>query len=243
MRKFLYIFILLSISTIDLLAQSGGPPMITDDPGTPEKGAWEINFSFNSELKKYEKEFKTPLLDINFGFNERTQLKLEFPYLLSKSISGEYQGRFGDVTVGIKYRFLDEDKFDIALSIYPQLTFATETEARNEFQLPLQIEKSFGKLVFGLDLRYVFIHGDKDYMQNGLLLGFDLSARLKVMGEFVYWTNTPNFDNIEAVFNLGFKYQMNNVFTLMTSMGTGLLSIDRESRIRFISFIGFQINI
>jgi len=24
----------------------GGPPMLTDDPGTPGSGAWEINFAY-----------------------------------------------------------------------------------------------------------------------------------------------------------------------------------------------------
>ena len=242
-RTILYGLFLLTISITILHAQGGGPPMITDDPATPEIGNWEINFSFNSDLKKHEKEFETPLLDINFGYNERTQLKVEFPYLFTKSVSGEYQGRFGDVTFGIKYRFLDEDKFGIALSIYPQITVATETDARNEYLFPLQIEKSFGKVIFGLDVRYAYVNGDEDFIQNGVLLGSSFSDRLDVMGEFIYWANAQKFDDVEGVFNLGLKYQMNDVFTFMTSLGTGLLSLDSDLRTTFISSVGFQINI
>ena len=79
MKHLLFILLIFSFSILKLLAQSGGPPMITDDPGTPDKGAWEINLSLNSEIQKYDKEFEAPLLDINFGLNERIQLKLEFP--------------------------------------------------------------------------------------------------------------------------------------------------------------------
>lgn len=242
-RTILYSLFLMTIFTNILHAQSGGPPMITDDPGTPEIGNWEINFSFNSDLKKYEKEFETPLMDINFGYNERTQLKVEFPYLFTKSVPGEYQGRFGDVTFGIKYRFLDENRFGIALSIYPQITVATETEARNEYLFPLQIEKSFGKVVLGIDVRYAYVNGDEDFIQNGILFGYGFSEGLEVMGEFVYWAKAQKFDDIEGVFNLGLKYQMNDVFTFMISLGKGLLSPDSNLRTTFISFVGFQINI
>ena len=234
---------LLTISITNLHAQGGGPPMITDDPGTPGIGDWEINFSFISELKKHEKEFEIPLLDINYGYNERTQLKVEFPYLFNKTVPGEYQGRLGDVTFGIKYRFLDEDKYGIALSIYPQITVATETDERNEYLFPLQIEKSFGKVVLGLDARYASVNGDEDFIQNGVLLGYGFSERLAVMGEFVYWAKARKFDDVEGVFNLGLKYQMNDVFTFMTSLGTGLLPSDSNLRTTFISFVGFQINI
>lgn len=243
MRTILFSILLLTITITILQGQGGGPPMITDDPGTPEKGNWEINLSVNSDLKKHEKEFETPLLDINFGFNERTQLKMEFPYLFTKTDPGEYHSRFGDVTFGIKYRFLDEDKSGIAISLYPQITVATESDANNEYLLPFQFEKSFGKFVIGLEVRYAYISGDEVFIQNGLLFGFDYSERLVVMGEFVYWANTLVFDGVEGVVNLGMKYQINDLFTFMTSMGTSLFSPAGDFRTTIISFFGFQINI
>ncbi len=243
MIKFLHILILLKISTTILHAQSGGPPMITDDPGTPDKGTWEINFSFNTELKTVEKEFEVPLIEINFGFNERTQLKLEFPYLFTRSDPNENQHRIGDITLGIKYRFLDEDKVGISLSLYPQISIATETDAENEYLLPLQIEKTFGKVVLGMDVRYAYLNNGTDFFQNGILIGYGLSERLNVMGEFVYWSDLWNFDTLEGVLNLGLKYQTNDTFSFMTSLGTGLFSIDNDSKITLISFVGFQLNI
>ena len=243
MRTILFSILLLTITITILQGQGGGPPMITDDPGTPEKGNWEINLSVNSDLKKHEKEFETPLLDINFGFNERTQLKMEFPYLFTKTDPGEYHSRFGDVTFGIKYRFLDEDKSGIAISLYPQITVATSSESNNEYLFPLEIEKSFDKVVIGLDVRYTYISGDEYFIQNGLLLGFDFSERLVVMGEIVYWANVQEFDVVEGVVNLGMKYQMNDLFTFMTSLGTGLFSSTGDLRTTFISFVGFQLKI
>lgn len=217
--------------------------MITDDPGTPDKGNWEINFSVNSYLQKHEKEFETPLLDINFGFNERTQLKMEFSYLFVQTVPGKFQGRFGDLTVGIKYRFLDEDKSGIAISIYPQITVATQLDVKNEYLFPLQFEKSFGKVIIGLDARYSYISGDEGFIQNGLLFGFDFWERLVVMGEFVYWANVQKYSGIESVVNLGMKYHINDLLTFMISMGSSLFSPSDDLITSFISFVGFQINI
>jgi hypothetical protein len=243
MRKLLYLLLILNIFPILLRAQSGGPPMITDDPGTPDKGAWELNFSFNTDMKEFEKEFEAPLLDINFGFNERTQLKLEFPWLFSKSVPYEYQNRFGDITLGIKYRFFDEDKSGFSFSIYPQIGIATQNDAKNEYLFPVQLEKHFGKIVLGMDLRYGYLMDETDYFQNGILLGIDVSEKLNLMSEFVYWANAKSFTNAEGVMNFGLKYQLNSIFTFMTSMGTGVFSPGKDSRISFISFVGFQINI
>ncbi len=243
MKYILLIFTLITVSTINLLAQSGGPPMITDDPGTPDIGTWEVNFAFSSDFNKSEKEFEAPLLDINYGFNERTQLKLEFPWLFTKNISDEYQNRFGDVTLGVKYRFFDEEKSGFALSIYPQITFITESDIKCEYLLPLQIEKSFGKVVLGMDLRYEFIESNNDVIQNGFLLGVGLSENMAVMSEFVYWGNAKKFDDVEGVLNFGLKYHTSDLFSLMTSVGTGIISPDKDSRITFISFLGLQMNI
>lgn len=242
MLRILLVIVIL-IAAVGTFAQSGGPPMITDDPGTPDKGSWEINFSFNTELNKLEKELAAPLLDINYGFNKRTQLKLEFPWLFTKSVPEDYTNRFGDIKLGIKYRFLDEDKAGIAFSIYPQVTFGTKSDVKNEYLLPLQLEKSFGRLVIGTDVRYTWLQNEVNVIQNGILLGFDVSEKLNLMSEFVYWGSANNFDDAEGVINFGLKYALGNVINIMASAGTGVFSPDKDSRTSFISFIGIQINI
>ncbi|MFV0387937.1 MAG: hypothetical protein ACK5NT_04210, partial [Pyrinomonadaceae bacterium] len=63
------------------LAQ-GGPPMITDDTGTVPKGHWEINSAFTIERTSEGNSFGTPLLDINYGLSQNTQLKVEIPWIV-----------------------------------------------------------------------------------------------------------------------------------------------------------------
>lgn len=39
----------------------GGPPLITDDPGTPGNGKWEINVAFTVEKRRMERLYESPI--------------------------------------------------------------------------------------------------------------------------------------------------------------------------------------
>jgi len=55
----------------------GGPPLLTDDPGTAEYKHWEINLAVLPEIRHVSRNFELPLADFNYGANEHTQLKFE----------------------------------------------------------------------------------------------------------------------------------------------------------------------
>ncbi len=57
--------VLLPALTTQSWAQ-GGPPLITDDPGTPGHGHWEINLAVTAEKRGGARSYESPLLDINF---------------------------------------------------------------------------------------------------------------------------------------------------------------------------------
>jgi len=57
----------------------GGPPMVTDDPGTPGGGHWEINLAWTGEHSSGETTQDAPLLDLNYGVGDRLQVKYEVP--------------------------------------------------------------------------------------------------------------------------------------------------------------------
>jgi len=101
-------------------AQGGGPPMLTDDPGTRDVGHWEINTSVNSQLTKNSSKVAIPYVDANYGATSRVQLKIEAPFLITFGSQQHSFSKFGDPLLGVKYRFMDEDKHFISVSVYPQ---------------------------------------------------------------------------------------------------------------------------
>jgi Putative MetA-pathway of phenol degradation len=232
-------------STGKICAQGGGPPMITDDPGTPGVGEWEINASINSETHGGEKEMEAPLLDINYGLNERTQLRIEMPYLLTKVEGESLNGRQGDVGVGVKYRFLDEDEDYLSFSMYPAVVFSTTQDSYNEYALPVQLEKTFGKWVLGAQLGYSYVEDDQDYFIGGFLVGYGFSTKFEAMGEVDFQMDRLTLGEVEpgTVVNFGIRYELNQVIRLIASMGTGISAPKETSKIDFISFAGFQFTI
>ena len=239
------IALLLLVSTGRICAQGGGPPMITDDPGTPATGEWEINASINSETHKGEKEMEAPLLDINYGLNERTQLRIEMPYLLTKVEGESFNGRQGDVGVGIKYRFFDEDEDFLSFSMYPAVVFATAKDSYNEYALPFQLEKTFGKWVLGAQIGYSYVEDDQDYFIGGFLVGYGFSTKFEAMGEVDFQMDRLTLGEVEpgTVVNFGIRYEISQAIKLIASMGTGVTAPKGTSKIDFISFTGFQFTI
>jgi len=44
-----------------------GPPLLTNDPGTPGDGNWEINLSVMQVLRQRQNVLQVPQIDLNFG--------------------------------------------------------------------------------------------------------------------------------------------------------------------------------
>src|SRR5438046_127015 len=80
----------------------GGPPLLTDDPGTAEYKHWEINLAVLPEIRQDSRRFELPLADFNYGANEHTQLKFEIPLLVEWSDSGSH-AETGDGNFGVKW--------------------------------------------------------------------------------------------------------------------------------------------
>lgn len=74
----------------------GGPPMITDDPGTPGNQKWEINLAVAFEHRPGETSFDAPAIDLNYGVGEHVQLTLQGgPAWLKRSGRGVVGGLGG----------------------------------------------------------------------------------------------------------------------------------------------------
>lgn len=120
-----------------------GPPLITDDTGTPGNNKWEIDIAITSEIRHPDqRQFEMPLLDINYGIGENVELSYEVPLLVSANRKEAVLSGLGDSEVGIKWRFIDESKAPLSASItrnshsttrLPQRAGDSLTTVRNSF--------------------------------------------------------------------------------------------------------------
>lgn len=150
--KYLYqlllLFLLFFFIAMPLCGQ-GGPPMITDDPFTPENGHWENNFAMQITGTTSSKEIDVPAIDINYGYGDHIQLKIEMPMMSYFHNDNCSIVCSGNVKIGVKTRFLDEEEYGIAVSTYPQYEFnnssISEEGEAPQFFLPLEAAKTFGR--------------------------------------------------------------------------------------------------
>src|SRR5690349_11956403 len=134
---------------LSVLAQ-GGPPLLTDDPGTPGPGHWEVNLAVTTEKRHAETRFEAPLLDINYGWGERHQFKLEIPWIVLDERGGSTRNGLGNTLLGWKWRFVDEKEHGVSASIYPQIELNNPGSSSSDrgladegwqFLLPFQVAK------------------------------------------------------------------------------------------------------
>ncbi len=86
----------------------GGPPFITDDPGTPGNHHWEINFGWIANHNPGQSYYEIPDVDMNYGWGDRIQLKYELP-LAAGDQRQQLHRRWdlGESLPGIKWRYFE----------------------------------------------------------------------------------------------------------------------------------------
>jgi hypothetical protein len=230
-----------------LLAQ-GGPPLLTDDPGTPGVGRSELNIAFTVEKFKHETLYEAPLLDFNYGVGERIQLKIELPWLLKHETPGPDASGLGNILLGFKYRFLDQDPSGADVSFYPQAELRTTAHSRQAglvgegltLLLPIQAARDFGPVAINGELGYLLVEEGEDAWVWGVALSHELTEGLELLGEIHGETGT-SFGHGELVWNIGARVKLSGLNTLLASVGRGIRGESR-SEPTLIGYLGLQFN-
>lgn len=219
-RKLLVLFLFAAYEFLN--AQGGGPPMITDDPGTAPKGKIELNVSVNSDISKPENEYQIPLFDLNYGLTEHIQLKMEIPYL-SYSGKEENFNRLGSPLLGVKYRFLDEDKSKISVSTYPQINAPLNSKDSIAYLLPLEFEKSIDSVItLGCELGFGWSEKGYKYIKSGILAGKGFGDKFEAMLEFDAFYDVSASKWNDIIFNAGARYTVNKHIIILLAAGFNL---------------------
>ncbi len=242
------IFLALSLygATDRTACAQGGPPLITDDPGTPGDGNWEINVAFTVEKRRAGREYESPLLDINYGLGDRIQLKYEVPWLVLDERGQRTITGLGNSVFGVKWRFFDQDDCPVDMSVYPQFKFNTSDSAEDrglvdrgvELVLPLQIEKSFGPISINPEFGYMVREYNDNEWIYGLAMGYEVSNKLELLAE-ISGTTGQDFEDDELVFNLGARCGLSETRTLLLSAGRSFRS-DASGEPEFLLYTGLQ---
>src|SRR4051794_1247122 len=188
----------------------GGPPMITDDPGTPGNGKWENNFAIIFEHRSHETSYDLPQLDLNYGVGEHIQLTLQTaPALLKRDGHGAIGG-LGGTEAALKWRMLDEETSGFDLSTFPRIIFNIMqssvrrglAEDGTRFQIPFEIAKKFGPWHADAEFGSLVSTVGRSEWLYGIVGGFEATKTTMIMAE-LHGTSRTNFTEDTLTANVG----------------------------------------
>ncbi len=225
----------------------GGPPMITDDPGTPGPGKFEINLAIAFDRRPSEIAFDAPAIDINYGVGENIQLTLQTaPVILKRHGQGAIGG-LGGTEAALKWRFLDEEKFGADVSMFPRVIFNIVqssirrglSEDGTRVQLPFQVAKKFGKVALDFEWGAIASTVGRSEWLYGIVGGVELTKSTTVMAE-LHGTSRMSFDRDMLTVNFGIRQKLTDHAILIASLGHQVRSPAGEP-LAFIGYCGVQL--
>jgi hypothetical protein len=224
----------------------GGPPMITDDPGTPGSGIWENNIAIVFEHPPNEWLIDTPQFDLNYGWGDHIQLNLQTePTILKRTDHGAIGG-LGGTELAVKWRFLDEDRAGFDMSMYPRVIFNIFqssvrrglSEDGTRVRLPLEIAKKIGRFELNPEVGTLVSTVGRSEWLYGVVAGTELTKKTEVMAE-LHGTSRSNFSKDELALNFGWRHKFSEHVISIGSFGHELRSPNAPTA--WIGYFGVQL--
>jgi len=227
-----------------LVRAQGGPPMVTDDPGTPGDGHWEINLGDSGSRTRTGWSIEAFDADINYGWGERLQLKVDAPWDAAQR-DGRWIDGPGTTLFGVKWRFLDDEASGWTMSTYPQLGVNLDpgsatrglTEPGKSLLLPIESAIHLGPVDVDGELGRSLAQRGPDTWIAGIIVAHTFDAGVELMGEA--HLRGPDAGT-HLLLNLGSRWQLAKGCTLLGAVGREG-GADDGGRVQIVYYLGLQL--
>jgi hypothetical protein len=244
----------------------GGPPFITDDPGTPGNRNWEINLGWIGDHNPAHASYELPDIDMNYGWGERIQLKYEVPVAAATDQENTTRAGLGESLLGVKWRPYEhhragepesDDNLNFSLGTYPQvyLNHPTSSVRRGvvdpgpQYYLPVEATAKLGPIGFNGEVgRWIGNRNVPSRWGRGLIAGHEFSDRLEIYGEIYDLQDTNRIASAprqrELTLDLGGRQTLDRRghLRLLLMGGRSIQAVTRQnSEPNWIAYVGVQI--
>ena len=234
---------LLAFVAMGALAQ-GGPPLVTDDPGTPGAGKWEINVAAIATRAPGRWEIDAPHLDLNYGLGSRIQLKLEAPWVFVRDSGESWKSGLGRGNAGVKWRFIGDDDSKFSMSTYPQYTWNILsssarrglTEPGHEFLLPVELATKLGGVAVDFEAGRNFVSDGPNEWVAGAVVAPQCSEKVQCLFEV---HETWSHDEHATLVNVGMRWKVRESMSLLAAIGHEFGTASDDKR-RLLAYLGVQ---
>jgi hypothetical protein len=264
--RFQLLLLLAAYAAAPLARAQGGPPFITDDPGTPGNRHWEINLGWIADHNPGQASYQTPDIDMNYGWGDRLQLKYELPMAVATDGSNTTRAGLGESLLGVKWRPYEhhtagqpksDENMIFSLGAYPQVSINNPTSAVRrgivengpQYYLPVEFTAKWGPVDFDGEVgRWIGNQLVPSRWGRGLIAGHEFNERLELYGE-LYDLQDANRIGLapkqrELTVDFGGRQTLDHAghLRLLFMGGRGIQTVTRQnSEPNWIAYLGVQI--
>lgn len=229
-------------------------------PGRDELGERE----FRSHL-----DMSVPIVQLDYGVTDRVQARVsgEIPLTTVTANHGRLAAGFGDLSAGLKYRFMDqidgledEDTCDprqseapygirgpFSISVFPQFIFPTgafkQGLGSGEYALyaPFDVARKIGDLYLIGEFAFLWRYHDRSLPNEvavGLAAYYSLTEELDLLGEQRVDFLTSGQGPTLWLMDVGAQYQITDSFAVFGTVGTSVAATSAVAPSNFTTVIG-----
>ena len=201
-----------------------GPPYLTDDPIPTDTGHWEI-YAFSAGEGQGSSLDDESGFDLNYGPVPNVQLTATLPLAFSHDPASGWRSGTGDLELGVKYRFFDDEKNGIAAAIFPRAILPTSSVFNGEktrFLLPMWVEKDFagGTSIFGGGGYEINPGpGNRNFWEGALAVTHQVNKQLSLGAEIVRQGSDTAHGTAQTRAGIGSILKLSDHYALLVSGG------------------------
>jgi len=239
--------LLLPLGAPALALAQAGPPYLSNDPGTPGNGHWEINLAAVPTVGQGYGVYQLPQIDINYGLGDRVQLTYQGAYEVVKTDGEAATSGWGNAFPGIKWRFIDQGEDGWQVSTFPMIETGVSTPAQQRglgspgprYLLSVQAAHKVGPVNVDVDVGwYLPAHGAHERF-TGWVVGRDITSRLELDAE-IYDDRARDALPRQTTLDVGGRYRLGRGFIALFMAGRSV-SGTGAGQPQFLGYFGIQI--
>ena len=201
-----------------------GPPYLNNDPAPTDTGGWEIYLFSTGEGHRADADVDAGV-EFNYGPIEDVQVSATLPLSFSHARGEGWDSGPGHVELGVKYRFLKDERSHFSAAFFPKAILPTSTldhHGKTRFQIPIWMGKDFagGTTIFGGGGYNVNPGGEnRDYWQAGVTVTQAVSKKLSFGAEVMQQGSDSVGGTAKTRAGVGTTLRLSKHYGLLASAG------------------------
>ena len=223
-----------------------GAPFQTDDPAVINVAQTDILVFNQQTLAASGRSGALAAAEIHYGPSPNLEVDIGMPYNFNFPTGGSAQRGYGDTTLEVKYRLIQESETTPQVSLVPKLNLSTGNANRglgnggNQLFIALALQKNSGKFQMNVNGGYWINNGpdNRDYGFLGWQAQYAFASHWQLGIEIFHTTSQVVGQGPSTGFNVGGYYLFDRKNQILFSAGRGLQNAAETNRVS--TYLGYQ---